>query len=391
MSLQIVRFAHAFRFWLLLTLELTCVAFSHAQKKSEVTFKQDLQSLGYILRSEKDDKVWWVSTDLVFLSEDLLLVSVKEFPGETPLSNLLLFSVNQKKLLRSTSLPISKMDGSAVAGPNGSFFLLTIWGLQSCSADFVCGAPWPTEGPVLASPQRTRVIAGGNRFSEQLLLDADGFLRAYAHATQGSKHLGWNLELVGPHVGWAAPRVPVLACFKGSPKEDLRAIPGDVGVMVEKFPHTVVQMPGQQEVDLGFTGVEHGASGSSVARFLDRDKVIGIREHKAVVAKVDGTTLYQIPVSKWYVRFISSASGLRFCIQDQRYTGFRAIADMGSGLEDYSQSRVRVFDLASGRQLFELKWDPRHYRGHDIDPALSPSGRRLALVRKGELQVYELP
>jgi hypothetical protein len=391
MSLQRARFAHAFRCWLLLTLELTCVAFSHAQKKSEVTFKQDLQSLGYKFRSEKNDKVEWVSTDLVFLSEDLLLVSIKEVPGETPLSNLLLFSVSQKKLLRSTSLPIRKMDGSVVAGPNGSFFLLTIWGLHSCSADLVCGAPWPTEGPVLVSPRRTRVIAGGYRFSAQTLLDADAFLRAYAHAPQDSKHLGLNLELVGPHIAWVAPKVSVLAIFKGSRKEDLRAIPGDVGVMVEKFPHTVVQMPGQQEVDLGFTGVEVGTSGSSVARFLDRDKVIGIKERKAVVAKVDGTKLYEIPVSKWDVRFIPSASGLRFCVHELKYTGLTAIVDFGDESGAYTQSRVRVFDLASGRQFFELKWNPWPYRGWDIDPALSPSGHRLALVRKGELLVYELP
>ena len=58
---------------------------------------------------------------------------------------------------------------------------------------------------------------------------------------------------------------------------------------------------------------------------------------------------------------------------------------------DHDRAQVRVFEVATGKKVFDLKWDPRHYNGADIKPALSPSGRRVALVRLGKLLVYQIP
>jgi hypothetical protein len=47
--------------------------------------------------------------------------------------------------------------------------------------------------------------------------------------------------------------------------------------------------------------------------------------------------------------------------------------------------------IGSGKSLFELHWDPRPHVGVISVPALSPDGRRLAAIRHGFLEVFEIP
>ena len=37
-----------------------------------------------------------------------------------------------------------------------------------------------------------------------------------------------------------------------------------------------------------------------------------------------------------------------------------------------------------------LEWDPRPYEGDLTDPALSPDGYKLAVIRKGRLEVFDI-
>ena len=51
----------------------------------------------------------------------------------------------------------------------------------------------------------------------------------------------------------------------------------------------------------------------------------------------------------------------------------------------------RIFDTHSGKEIFHFEWDPRPYLGDLVAPALSPSGHKLAVMRSGYLEVFELP
>ena len=49
---------------------------------------------------------------------------------------------------------------------------------------------------------------------------------------------------------------------------------------------------------------------------------------------------------------------------------------------------ISVRDNQTGKTLFSMHYNPK---GHLVGPALSPNGTRLAIVRAGVLEVYELP
>jgi hypothetical protein len=357
-----------------------------AQAKNQVIFRQDLGTFGFKYQYGRNDQVSSIFTDLAFLSEDLLLVSVKVRTADdvkvtilpsgvrmydnpaggnvppTSLSTLLLFSVEQKKLVRSARLPVRKADETVQAGPPDHFFMLGSYGLQLCSAEFACSAPRPAYGPMSVSPRGTRVIVGGYNGSDRQLLTAD---KLALLETFGRK---------GPDV-----------------------IPGDGGVLLHRYPITAVRMDDGKEVELGF----QSRTVFPEARFLDQDTVIGLKmpnisDGLATVAKVDGSILFQVPVKEAWrgnTRFIPSASGSRFCIAELRHAGLNAFVNFFDITSDqpYGRREIRVFEVASGKQVFELHWDPRSHQGENALPALSPRGHRLALLRKGELLVYEIP
>jgi len=50
--------------------------------------------------------------------------------------------------------------------------------------------------------------------------------------------------------------------------------------------------------------------------------------------------------------------------------------------------RISVRDNRSGKTLFSMHYNPKN---HSVGPTLSPNGTRLAIVREGVLEVYELP
>lgn len=356
-------------------------ASSSAEDHSRLAFRQDLSSYGYKFHYAKNDGIYYSFTDLAFLSDDLLLLSVREAhmqeslrkilqrgspmyvnpkltqTSDDSLSSLLLFSVEQKKLVRRENFPGHKIERTVRAAGVGRFIMLSSNGLQLCSADFHCGPTFQTEGPFYVSPRGGRIVTGSH-FTEQELLDSDTF--------------------------------SVLRRF---PPESPKAVPGDSGVLLEDSA-AKLEMPDEAP----FLLYLRGAFAFPQTRFLDERTVVGVRmrgmkDAEAITIRVDGTELYHIQLKDgWRTQFFGSVSGLRFGIAEQYQTRLNAMIhfpDMGE--EPPNRNRIRVFDLASGKQVFETEWNPGDYRGSDILPALSPDGHYLALVRKGELRVYKIP
>lgn len=361
-----------------------------AQKKTQPVFRQDLESFGYKFKRSHD---WDVKfTNVIFLSEDLLLVSVKEITPEelhyknptpgvavydnpfsgpaspTSLSKLFLFSVGEGKLLRSADLPIRKARGAIQPGPNGTFFMLSAGGLQLCSSTFQCSPPKPTSWPLRVSPLGNKIVTGGFRSEQQVL---DGNTLSVLDTFKGASLT-------------AKPPAPIV-------------IPGDSGLMLASVSGVSVLTPGGKTVDMGFAG---DAAEPPVSRFLDNDKVVGITEvdnsfkGKVTVARVDGTVLHQIDMkaNRLRVHLVTASSGLRFAVKEEYYTRFNSFWNLYlDDNRDQDRLQIRVFDVASGKQVFDIGWDPRHYHGFEILPALSPSGNRIAIVRNGQLEVYDIP
>lgn len=323
-------------------------------------FRQDLHLLGFPDRALARNMANY--TDVVFLSDDLVLVVVnfREFAGVSPLfadeppSKLLLFDLSQKKLVRSAELPVEKFPGSVRSTRNGNFALLDQEGVRLCSSELTCGPPFASGGPLFASPGGTKLIVGGSGRSEQKLLDSE--------------------------------TLNVLDRFH-SP--DLFVIPGDDGLLLRYIRSKTelhLRLPGKPEYLLEFGG---GGIWPS-ARFLSDRIVADFSSHDLVVAKLGTAILYRVPVRlEEYAELVTAVSGSRFCLHEIDYTRWNRFINFGfaEGMQPSIES-VRVLDTESGKLIFQLKWDPRPY-GEAV-PALSPNAHRIAIVRSGYLEVYEI-
>jgi hypothetical protein len=58
-------------------------------------------------------------------------------------------------------------------------------------------------------------------------------------------------------------------------------------------------------------------------------------------------------------------------------------------LKNVKGQAVRVFDAADGRKVFEAPVSPVLDAGGNV--AISPSGRRVAILNGGAIQIFELP
>jgi hypothetical protein len=323
---------------------------------SRLAFREDLRRFGLDIVARNQGVVNY--TDLAFLSEDLLLVVVNlEESGvvvypfkDEPASRLLIFEVSQKRLVRSADRNVEKSIGSIRATEKGHFALLDEAGVRVCSSDLACGQPVKSRGPLLASPQGTKLVVGGNAQTEQRLLDSS------------------TLKEIDrfPH------------------RSDL--IPGDNLLIFDKQGLQYLRVPGKLDFKLAFTGPD-----LRVEQFLSDDIVAGFSVGNAVIAKVDGKILWHIPVkdaSKSH--FFPCAGGSRVGVYEGGYTKWNSFVNF-LDTEDgrpYNVELVRVLETESGKLALELKWDPRPFRF--TAPALSPSGHRIALLRGGFLEVFEL-
>lgn len=142
----------------------------------------------------------------------------------------------------------------------------------------------------------------------------------------------------------------------------------------------------------------------------DRAKVVvgGNLMTKQVV--LDTRTLAPIPgedparvVTDWrrssrpggsFVDSISSVDGARLMHVETRQTRWSKITNPlgGLGSRPFDKRIISVYDTQTGRELLALQWDPRHDWGGILrKPALSPNGHRVALLRRGVVEIFDLP
>jgi len=132
------------------------------------------------------------------------------------------------------------------------------------------------------------------------------------------------------------------------------------------------------------------------ARFLNGSTIADFESEKAIaVSAIDGTILFRVPVrARWHVAEVTTAaSGSRFCLHEAGYTTLSSIVNFLDidNARPLNFESIDVISIESRKSILELRWDPRPYVGYLSAPALSPNGHRLALIRDGYLEIFELP
>jgi hypothetical protein len=322
-------------------------------------FRHDLRPFGY--PTEALGRIVGNYSDVSFLSNDLVLVTVNTTtfaaddtsPSDQPESKLLLFDLSRHDAPSATEMPVRKARDSVQSAGNGSFVLVNQAGVQICSPELQCGPAVQTGGPLFLSPRGTRIAAGRR---EQKVLD------------------GTTLQVLH-EFGANEPKV----------------VPGDNALLYAQGEKLYVKFddkPGPQFVlDTGSTGVWPGAN------FLNANSVSAVQSDKSMaIATIDGKVLFRVPLSSgsFIAEMSTAASGSRFCFHDAGYTGMNALLNFFSIERPFNLERVNVMDVASGKSRFRLRWNPRPYVGELSRPALSPDGHRVAIIRHGFLEVFEV-
>jgi len=111
---------------------------------------------------------------------------------------------------------------------------------------------------------------------------------------------------------------------------------------------------------------------------------------KLVAVTTDGRTLWDdlSPNTAIWPLLAPSPDGLRLTQETLAVTHpVSAYAPLGS--DDMKGQLVRIFDVATGEVAFETPASPTLDAGGNV--AISPSGRRVAVLNIGAIQVFELP
>lgn len=322
-------------------------------------FRHDLRPFGY--PTESLGRIVGNYSDVSFLSNDLVLVTVNTTtfaaddtsPSDLPESKLLLFDLSQRGAPTATEMPVRKAKDSVQSAGNGSFVLVNQAGVQICSRDLQCGAAVRSGGPLFLSPRGTRIAAGRR---EQKVLE------------------GTTLQVLH-EFGANEPRV----------------VPGDNALLYGQQEKLYVKFDDQPEpqfvLDTGSTGVWPDAS------FLSANSVAAVQSDKSMaIARIDGKILFRVALSpgSFIAEVSTAASGSRFCFHDAGYAGLNAFLNFFSIERPFNLERVNVMDVASGKSRFKLWWNPRPYVGELSRPALAPDGHRVAIIRHGFLEVFEV-
>lgn len=242
------------------------------KEKQKLLFVGDLRPWGYLAPG---------LTEVQFLSNNLLLVSISYGSSapihplmyDEPPSELVLFDINQQKVVKTASYAVEKYAGSVRATRDGEFVVLNQQGLHVCTSELVCGAPFATYGPVRVLPGGTRLLVGGNMRTETDLLDAST-LQVVSHP---------------------APSNLKADSFSG-------------GILLDDHGNRAVIYPLE---------IREGGAG------------------QMPIQRVDGSVLYSIWVTARYeLRVVANRSGGRFCVVEESYTRWNRIVnflDIDSG------------------------------------------------------------
>ena len=197
-------------------------------------------------------------------------------------------------------------------------------------------------------------MAGGNGQNEQRMLDADS-LKTINHFAFGQA-----------------------------------AMPGDAAVLATRGNQLYLLRDDEPERILTF----HGGGLRLDAQFLSDDIFATYENDRTFVGvDLDGMIRYRISIlPQWSgTDVVPAASGSRFCIHQNAYKVWGAKLSVSDDHRTRDVDIFRIFDTSSGKELFHLEWDPRPYISTLGAPSISPSGHRLAVIRRGNLEIFELP
>jgi hypothetical protein len=342
---------------LVATVLLTC--FGRADQKSEPAFHLDLRQFGYLSDEAHGSRGDY--SGVVFLSDSTLLVFVNQrifhgsFSGpdilDEPSSNFVVFDLSNGKVVRTAELPLLKSEHSVAAAGSDQFAVATVSDVRLCSIDLHCDGEFHSSGPVFSSPSGTRLIVGGYGQTQQVLLDA-GSLKPI-------QSVGTPLRIKG--------------------------MPGDSGMLLQDNSTDRVKT---QDGDVVLPLKDYGLWPSS--RFISDKLVVGFYpDKKFAVVGTDGVLHYALRLDgdPWKSGFITSAGGLRFAVNAGGYSRFKSTVDLFHREGPPDVQRITVVDNQSGNVIFSQVWHPGAFF---TLPALSPSGRRLAVIHQGILDVFNL-
>jgi hypothetical protein len=326
-------------------------------------FQTDLRPYGYDAKGLGPTAVRF--TELNFLSDDLVLVtvshglwgSVEEQLLDRRPSTFQLFEVAQNRLVKRAEIPVVKFPGSVRAIQDGRFVILSKSGLQLCSRELECGTSRSTGEHLLISPSGARIVVDMQGAREQMLLD------------------GTTLRELARY-----------------PRKKTSIVPCDGAILAIEDPKVYLQIPGQADRQLPFEDKSYDPK----VRCINQSAVVGFESVKVLaVANMAGDILFRMPVQEWWKgpEVVTSASGTRFGLYQKGYTAWNSFVnflDIDEGRPANFES-VSVMSSDSGKQLLALRWDPRPYRTASAVPALSPDGHKLAVIRHGNLEIFEIP
>jgi hypothetical protein len=79
-------------------------------------------------------------------------------------------------------------------------------------------------------------------------------------------------------------------------------------------------------------------------------------------------------------------------LHEKGWTALNSAMNLGIDEDrDFNVESTRVLAAESGEILFDLHENPRPYLARLSTPALSPNGRRIAMIRHGFLEIFEIP
>lgn len=109
---------------------------------------------------------------------------------------------------------------------------------------------------------------------------------------------------------------------------------------------------------------------------------------------IEGAWEKQYRPDRSYIESISSLNGARVMTVETRQTRWSKITNPLAGFGDppFNNRILKIYDKQTGREKFTLQWDPRHdWGGTAKEPALSPTGHRVAVLHGGVVEVFEVP
>ena len=133
---------------------------------------------------------------------------------------------------------------------------------------------------------------------------------------------------------------------------------------------------------------------SPVLDFISQSEFLAVTcgsagEPRAVALSISGRHLWATPpnIPAVWPRLVSSANGLRIAWESLLAdNAVNAAAPLGS--DDIKGQDVQIMDAATGKLVLRAAASPIFDIGGNV--AISPSGRRVAIIMDGNIQVFEL-